>query len=94
MKTTHVRVSLKDGRYHRAIPGEKSISIPSFIFDAIVALQTALDDLHSQVKWYKEPPKDKTMFVQKNHPIPVEEGEVVRFNTKTSVHEKDSAISK
>lgn len=80
MKTTHVRVSLKDGRYHRAIPGEKSINIPTFIFDAIITLQTALDDLHSQVRWYKEDPKDKPMTVMKNHPIPVAEGEIVTFD--------------
>lgn len=80
MKITHVRVSFKDGRYHRAISGKPSINIPSFIFDAIVTLQTALDDLHFQAKWYKELPKDKPMSVAKNHPIPVEEGEIVTFN--------------
>jgi hypothetical protein len=80
MKIIHVRVSLKDGRYHRAIPKEKSINIPSFLFDSIVTLQTALDDLHSQAKWYKEDPKDKPMVVMKNHPIPVAEGEIVTFN--------------
>lgn len=81
MKITHIRVSFKDGRYHRAIPGEKSISIPAFIFDAIVSLQTALDDLHFQAKWYKDPPKDKPMEVMKNHVV-VEEGEIVEFPDK------------
>lgn len=80
MKITHVRVSFKDGRYHRAIPGKPSINIPSFLYDAIVALQTALDDLQLQAKRYNEPIKDKPMTVAKNHPIPVEEGEIVKFN--------------
>jgi hypothetical protein len=82
MKITHTKVSLKDGRYHRAIPGEKSINIPSFIFDAIVTLQTALDDLHFQAKWYKELPRDKPMMIMKNHvePTVVAPGEIVTFN--------------
>jgi hypothetical protein len=82
MKIIHVRVSFKDGRYHRAIPGEKSINIPSWLFGAIVALQSALDDLHSQAKWYKESPRDKPMTVMKNHvePTVVAPGEVVTFD--------------
>lgn len=80
MKITHTRVSFKDGRYHRAIPGEKSISIPHWLFDAIVAVQTALGDLHTQAKRYNQQIKDKPMFVQKNHPIPLEPNTIVKFN--------------
>jgi hypothetical protein len=90
MKIIHVKVSLKDGRYHRAIPKEKSINIPSFLFDSIVTLQTALDDLHSQAKWYREDPKDKPIVVMKNHPIPVEPGEIVSFTSTEKVSSSSS----
>jgi hypothetical protein len=80
MKITHVRVSFKDNRYHRAIPGEPSKNIPHWLFDAIVAVQSALDDLHLQAKRYNEPIKDKPMTVMKNHSTPVQEGEIVKFD--------------
>lgn len=79
MKITHVRVSLKDNRYHRAIPGEPSINIPHSLYDMIVTFQTGLDDLHLQAKRYGAEMRDKPMFVQKNHPIPLEPGEVVKL---------------
>ena len=82
MKITHVRVSFKDGRYNRAIPGEKSKNIPHWLFDMIVTLQTALDDLHTQAKRYNEPVKDKPMTVYKNHlePTIVAPGEIIKLN--------------
>jgi hypothetical protein len=67
MKITHTRVSLKDGRFHRAIPKERSISIPSWLFDAIVAVQTAQDDLHLQAKRYGVRMGDKPFTREKNH---------------------------
>jgi len=79
MKITHTRISLKEGRYHRAIPGEPSINIPHFLFDTIVTLQTSLDDLHLQAKRYAAEMKDKPMTVEKNHPTRVEPGEVVQL---------------
>lgn len=81
MKITHTRVSFKEGRYHRAIPDEKSKNIPHFLFDAIVSLQTALDDLHLQARRYADPVTDKPMTVMKNHvePTGVAPGEVVKF---------------
>ncbi len=86
MKITHVRVSFKDGRYHRVTEGQKeprSKLIPHFLYDVIVSLQTALDDLHLQAKRYNEPIKDKPMTVYKNHiePIVVAPGETVRFTS-------------
>ncbi len=80
MKITHTRVSFKDNRYHRAIPKLPSKNIPQSLFDTIVAVQTALDELHLQAKRYNEEVKDKPMTIAKNHPIPVAEGEIVKFN--------------
>jgi hypothetical protein len=88
MKITHTRVSFKDGRYHRAIPGEKSISIPHSLFDTIVAVQTVLEDLHLQARRYGVQIGDKPFTREKNHrnfenevePIPLEPGVIVTFN--------------
>ncbi|MFL6214207.1 MAG: hypothetical protein ACJ74J_10000 [Blastocatellia bacterium] len=82
MKITHTRVSFKDNRYHRAIPGEPSKNIPHWLFDAIITLQTALDGLHLQAKRYNEEVKDKPMVVMKNHiePTVLAPGEIVTFN--------------
>jgi len=75
-----IKVTFKDGRYHRAIPGEKQTLMRQSLFDTIAVIQTTLDDLHSLARIEKNGLKDKPMYVQKNHPIPVAEGEIVTFN--------------
>jgi hypothetical protein len=74
-----VKVKLISGRYHRSNT-KGSITIPLYLFYAIVAVQTALNELHQQAKLYAYPLKDKPMFIEKNHPIPVEPGEIIKFN--------------
>lgn len=89
MEKDHVRVKLISGGYHRS--NEKgSITIPLYLFYAIVAVQTVLSELHQQAKLYAHPLKDKPMTIAKNHPIPVEPGEIVKFNHD----ETDPAITK
>jgi hypothetical protein len=73
-----VKVKLISGSYHRSNQ-KGSITIPLYLFYAIVAVQTALNELHQQAKLYAHPLKDKPMFIQKNHPIVVEPGEIVQF---------------
>ena len=74
-----VKVKLISGRYHRSNQ-KGNITIPLYLFYAIVAVQRALSELHQQAMLYAQPLKDKPMFVQKNHPIPVEPGEIVKFD--------------
>jgi hypothetical protein len=78
-----VKVKLISDRYHRS--NEKgSFYIPLFLFYPIVTLQTALSELHQQAGLYNKPPNDKPMRIEKNHPIVVEEGEIVHFPDKPS----------
>jgi hypothetical protein len=86
MEKDHVKVKLISGRYHRSTE-KGSFYIPLYLFYSIVTLQTALAELHQQAKLYHSLPKDKPMFVQKNHPIPVEPGEIVHFPDKSSLAE-------
>jgi hypothetical protein len=85
-----IKVSFKDGRYHRAIPGEKQISMRQTLFDTLVIVQTALDDLHSLARIEAKGLKDKPMTVAKNHiePTIVAPGEIVQFPTSAETAEK------
>lgn len=74
----YVKVKLTSGGYHRS--NEKgSITIPLYLFYAIVAVQSALSELHQQAKLYAHPLKDKPMEIIKNH-IVLQPGEVAFFN--------------
>jgi hypothetical protein len=81
IEETCVRVTFKDGDYHLAIANQRGKQVDKGLFTTYVQVKEQLNGLRAEIKSRVNPPIDKPMEVAKDHPIPVEPGEVVNFTS-------------
>jgi hypothetical protein len=80
MEQNHVRVIFKDGDYHLATANQSGKQVDKALFTTYLQVKELLNGLQAEIKSRVNPPVDKPMQVAKNHSIPVEPREVVKFN--------------
>lgn len=63
----------------------KSFPVPEGLWHKHINARTAYRDSHSYIKIFRNPPKDKPMYVTKNHTVEVKPGEIHVFEGDGSV---------
>ena len=82
-----LKVISSQGEYHLApLNSKRGKEVPQHLFETYQRIREVLNDLRASIKQYVDPPKDKLMTIVKDKSaIPVQEGEVIKFDSNEEV---------